>query len=79
MCPGRLLFFLLQPLFILYPRLTLYQTFIPVAGYVDDAAVIAFVAAAIKSDLDNFLEWEAEQDEFEATNTEENEQSGRES
>ncbi len=53
--------------------------FIPVAGYVDDAAVIAFVAAAIKSDLDNFLEWEAEQDEREATNTEENEQSGRES
>jgi uncharacterized membrane protein YkvA (DUF1232 family) len=53
--------------------------FIPVAGYVDDAAVIAFIAAAIKLDLDNFLEWEAKQDEFEATNTEENEQSGRES
>ena len=38
--------------------------FIPVAGYVDDAAVIAFVAASIKADLDNFLEWEAEQDEL---------------
>jgi uncharacterized membrane protein YkvA (DUF1232 family) len=51
--------------------------FIPIAGYVDDAAVIAFVAASIKTDLDNFLEWEAEQDEFEEGSIEEsgNEQS----
>ena len=35
--------------------------FIPVAGYVDDAAVLAFVASAIKADLKNFLKWETEQ------------------
>jgi uncharacterized membrane protein YkvA (DUF1232 family) len=34
---------------------------IPIAGYIDDAAVIAFVIRQIKVDLDNFLEWEAEQ------------------
>ena len=34
--------------------------FIPFAGYIDDAAVIVFVLAQIKSDLDNFLQWEAE-------------------
>ena len=29
-------------------------------GYIDDAAVIAFVIAQIKADLDNFLAWEVE-------------------
>ena len=29
-------------------------------GYVDDAAIIAFVVAQIKADLDNFLAWEVE-------------------
>jgi uncharacterized membrane protein YkvA (DUF1232 family) len=38
----------------------LFPDFIPVAGYVDDATIIAFVANAIKADLDKFLEWEAE-------------------
>ena len=33
--------------------------FIPVAGYVDDAAVIAFVIRQIKADLDKFTAWEA--------------------
>jgi uncharacterized membrane protein YkvA (DUF1232 family) len=35
--------------------------FIPVAGYVDDAAVIAFVLRQVKIDLDKFIAWEAEQ------------------
>lgn len=35
--------------------------FIPVVGYLDDAAVISFVVASIKTDLDNFLEWEDDQ------------------
>ena len=35
--------------------------FIPVAGLIDDAAVIGFVVAQIKSDLDNFLAWEVTQ------------------
>jgi uncharacterized membrane protein YkvA (DUF1232 family) len=34
---------------------------IPIAGYFDDAAVIAFVIRQIRVDLDNFLKWEAEQ------------------
>ena len=35
--------------------------FIPVAGYVDDAALIGFVIASAANDLHNFREWEAEQ------------------
>ena len=35
--------------------------FIPVFGYIDDAAVIAFVVRSIKGDLDQFLAWEAGQ------------------
>jgi len=34
--------------------------FIPVAGFVDDAAVIAFVIKQVKTDLDKFVAWEAE-------------------
>ena len=33
---------------------------IPGIGLIDDAAVIAFVVAQIKADLDNFLAWEVE-------------------
>ena len=36
---------------------------IPVAGLVDDAAVVAFVISQIKTDLDKFLAWEARQGE----------------
>lgn len=32
---------------------------IPVAGFIDDAAVIGFVLKQINSDLDAFLKWEA--------------------
>jgi uncharacterized membrane protein YkvA (DUF1232 family) len=32
--------------------------FIPVAGYVDDAAVIAFVIKQIRRDLEEFAQWE---------------------
>jgi uncharacterized membrane protein YkvA (DUF1232 family) len=35
--------------------------FIPVAGYLDDAAVIGFVIASAANDLHNFREWEAHQ------------------
>jgi uncharacterized membrane protein YkvA (DUF1232 family) len=34
--------------------------FLPAAGFIDDAAVIAFVLAQIKTDLDSFLLWERE-------------------
>ncbi len=33
--------------------------FIPVAGFIDDAAVIAFVLRQVKGDLDTFVAWEA--------------------
>lgn len=35
--------------------------FIPLAGYVDDATVIAFVLRQVKGDLDKFVAWEAGQ------------------
>ena len=35
--------------------------FIPVAGYVDDAALIGFVIASAANELHNFREWEAQQ------------------
>jgi uncharacterized membrane protein YkvA (DUF1232 family) len=35
--------------------------FLPVAGYVDDAAVIAFVVASISTDVSKFRDWEAGQ------------------
>lgn len=34
---------------------------IPVAGLVDDAAVVGFVIKSVKADLDAFLAWEAHQ------------------
>jgi uncharacterized membrane protein YkvA (DUF1232 family) len=33
--------------------------FLPVAGMIDDAAVVGFVVIQVKTDLDNFLAWEA--------------------
>ncbi len=43
--------------------------FIPVVGYIDDAAVIGFVVASVYTDLNNFRDWEANQsaDEPEGT------------
>lgn len=35
---------------------------IPLLGFIDDAAVVVFVIRQIRSDLDKFLEWEAGQD-----------------
>lgn len=35
--------------------------FLPLLGFVDDAAVIAFVVGQVKKDLDKFLIWEAGQ------------------
>jgi uncharacterized membrane protein YkvA (DUF1232 family) len=35
--------------------------FIPVAGLIDDAAVVAFVVARIRADLDAFMAWEVAQ------------------
>jgi uncharacterized membrane protein YkvA (DUF1232 family) len=34
--------------------------FLPGAGFIDDAAVVAFVITKIKSDIDRYLLWESE-------------------
>lgn len=33
---------------------------IPLSGFIDDAAILTFVIAQIRTDLNRFLEWEAE-------------------
>jgi uncharacterized membrane protein YkvA (DUF1232 family) len=43
--------------------------FLP-GGFIDDAAVIAFVVAQIKVDLDNFLAWEVERSDDESDSEE---------
>jgi uncharacterized membrane protein YkvA (DUF1232 family) len=40
------------------------------AGLIDDVAVIAFVVAQIKTDLDNFLAWEVERSDGESDSEE---------
>jgi uncharacterized membrane protein YkvA (DUF1232 family) len=42
----------------------LFPDFIPAAGYIDDASIIAFVVKAIKADLNKFLAWEAKRSGF---------------
>ena len=32
--------------------------FIPIAGIIDDVALIAWIYDSIREDIDNFLEWE---------------------
>lgn len=44
---------------------------IPLAGFVDDAAVIGFVLKQINNDLDNFLKWEAVKKSLDAVMDEE--------
>lgn len=36
---------------------------LPVVGYVDDASVIAFVIASMKSEIERFRAWEGQQDD----------------
>lgn len=40
--------------------------FIPVAGYLDDAAVLAFVVRTVRKELDDFTAWETGRDELQA-------------
>ena len=44
-------------IYFIYP-IDLIPDFIPVAGIIDDVALIAWIYDSIKEDIDNFLEWE---------------------
>lgn len=54
MITGAILYFVMP--------LDLVIDWIPLLGYVDDAAVVIFVIKQIQSDLNKFLDWEANQD-----------------
>ncbi len=44
-------------IYFIYP-IDLIPDFIPVAGIIDDVALMAWIYDSIKEDIDNFLEWE---------------------
>jgi uncharacterized membrane protein YkvA (DUF1232 family) len=56
--PWRTLVFALAGIIYFLDPLDLIPDPIPVIGYVDDAAVLAFVLRAIRKDLERFLAWE---------------------
>jgi len=56
---GSLILVVVAIIYFVSP-LDLIPDWIPVAGYLDDAAVIAFVIAQVKTDINNFLQWEAD-------------------
>jgi uncharacterized membrane protein YkvA (DUF1232 family) len=59
--PWQTIVLAISALIYFVSPIDLIPDFIPVAGYIDDVAVISFVAASLKADLDNFLEWEDDQ------------------
>jgi uncharacterized membrane protein YkvA (DUF1232 family) len=59
--PSQTIVLAIAGLIYFVSPIDLIPDFIPVVGYLDDAAVISFVVASIKKDLDNFLEWEDDQ------------------
>mgnify|MGYP002851512320 FL=1 len=44
-------------IYFIYP-IDLIPDFIPIAGIIDDVALIAWIYDSIREDIDNFLEWE---------------------
>ena len=44
-------------IYFIYP-VDLIPDFIPIAGIIDDVALIAWIYESIREDIDNFLEWE---------------------
>jgi uncharacterized membrane protein YkvA (DUF1232 family) len=59
--PWRTIVLAITALIYFVSPIDVIPDFIPVVGYIDDAAVISFVVASIKTDLDNFTEWEDDQ------------------
>jgi uncharacterized membrane protein YkvA (DUF1232 family) len=56
--PWRTLVFAIGGILYFLDPLDLIPDPIPVIGYVDDAAVLAFVLRAIRKDVERFLAWE---------------------
>jgi uncharacterized membrane protein YkvA (DUF1232 family) len=56
--PGSIVLVIVAIVYFVSP-LDLIPDFIPALGFVDDAAVIAFVVAQLKAEVDDFLRWEA--------------------
>ena len=56
--PWRTLVFALAGILYFLDPLDIIPDPIPVIGYVDDAAVLAFVLRAIRKDVERFLAWE---------------------
>lgn len=57
--PWRSLLFATAAVLYFVSPIDAIADFIPVVGYVDDAMVIAWVANAIRKDLDRFEDWES--------------------
>jgi uncharacterized membrane protein YkvA (DUF1232 family) len=58
--PWRTLVFALAGILYFLDPLDIIPDPIPVIGYVDDAAVLAFVLRAIRKDVERFLAWEGD-------------------
>ena len=58
--PDTLVLMVASLIYFLSP-IDLIPDFIPVLGFLDDLAVILWIGAEIKKDLDDFLAWEASQ------------------
>jgi len=56
--PWKSILMAIAGLFYFLDPIDIIPDFLPVIGYLDDGAVLAFVARAIHSDLEKFREWE---------------------
>jgi uncharacterized membrane protein YkvA (DUF1232 family) len=55
---GRLFLWLLAAIYIISPIDLIPELFIPVIGLIDDAFVATWLAGAVLSETERFLEWE---------------------
>lgn len=60
--PWRSIIFAIAGIIYFVNPFDIIPDFLPTAGFLDDATVIGFVIKSIKTDIDQFLEWEAAQE-----------------
>lgn len=60
--PWRSIVLVVAAIIYFVSPIDLLLDWIPLAGFVDDAAVLVFVTRQIRKDLDNFLTWEGEKE-----------------